>query len=359
VVGNVVTASPANDTISALVALRASVRLQSTRTERVVPVEEFVRGYRTVDLEADELVVALEVPTLSADRRGLFVKLGNRAQQAISVVHGAIVLTFDGALVVDASIALGSVGATVVRVIDAERCLIGRRLDDAVIARAADAAAASVRPLSDVRATADYRTSTTRLLLRRALRTLATDASPVLEHLGAPKLRAATVMPPLSVPPLDGFGPVRAEVNGTEVASPGGSATLLDWLREGAGLTGTKEGCAEGECGACTVVMDGAAVLACLVPVGRAHGTRITTVEGLARDGAPSALQDAFVGCGAVQCGFCTPGFLVSGTVLLDERPRPRADDVVRGLAGNLCRCTGYRAIVDAVIAAAGEAGVR
>ena len=131
---------------------------------------------------------------------------------------------------------------------------------------------------------------------------------------------------------------------------------LLDVLREDCGLTGTKEGCGEGECGACSVLMDGAPVNSCLVPAVQAAGARIVTVEGLAKGPVLSVLQRAFVERGGTQCGICTPGMLVAGTHLLEQGLVPDEASAREGLAGNLCRCTGYVKIVDAVLAAR-EAG--
>ncbi len=146
---------------------------------------------------------------------------------------------------------------------------------------------------------------------------------------------------------------IRFALNGVvvEVDVPG-SRRLLDVLREDLCLTGTKEGCGEGECGACSVLIDGEIVNSCLVAAGQVDGCRVVTIEGLALpDGKLSPLQRAFVERGAAQCGICTPGMLLAAHALLQENPRPSADDVRVGLAGNLCRCTGYTKIVEAVLA--------
>lgn len=134
-------------------------------------------------------------------------------------------------------------------------------------------------------------------------------------------------------------------------ADPG--KRLVDFLREDMGLTGTKEGCGEGECGACTVVLDGRAVHSCLVLAGQINGKRLLTVEGLARGGELSPLQKAFIEHGAIQCGYCTPGMLMSSAALLAENPSPTEDEVRTALAGNICRCGDYSAIIDAVLDAA------
>lgn len=145
-------------------------------------------------------------------------------------------------------------------------------------------------------------------------------------------------------------------VNGkTEALSCRPMDRLLDVLRENLRLTGTKEGCGEGECGACTVMVDGQVACSCLVPAVQVQGARITTVEGLAVDGKLHAVQQAFLDHGGAQCGICTPGFLVMAKALLDRNPHPTSDEVREALAGNLCRCTGYQKIVDSVVAALGD----
>jgi aerobic carbon-monoxide dehydrogenase small subunit len=128
---------------------------------------------------------------------------------------------------------------------------------------------------------------------------------------------------------------------------------LLDVLREGLGLTGTKEGCGEGECGSCSILMDGKLVNSCLIPALQANGSSILTIEGLATDGRLAALQEAFLACGGAQCGICTPGMLLAVRHLLNKKPKPSLEDAREGLSGNLCRCTGYMQIFEAVMEAA------
>ena len=148
---------------------------------------------------------------------------------------------------------------------------------------------------------------------------------------------------------------VHLRINGSDVARPAeGGAFLLDLLRD-LGLTAAKEGCGEGECGSCTVLMDGIAVRTCLVFAHAAEGACVETVESLAADGVLHPLQKAFHDGGAVQCGYCTPGLLMQAKALLAENPDPTDDEIRFALAGNLCRCTGYQPIVAAVRSAAAE----
>jgi carbon-monoxide dehydrogenase small subunit len=156
----------------------------------------------------------------------------------------------------------------------------------------------------------------------------------------------------------DCWSTIRFTINGASCAVDAPPMKrLLDVLREDLHLTGTKEGCGEGECGSCSVRMNGELVNSCLVPVLQAEGATIQTVEGLAIDGEMHALQKAFLNCGGAQCGICTPGMLMAAAQLLSIHPQPNMAEIREGLAGNLCRCTGFMRIFESVIAAAASDG--
>jgi carbon-monoxide dehydrogenase medium subunit len=350
VAGNVVTASPANDTISALLALDAALVLVSVTGERVVPLREFFTGVRRTVLRTDELVREIRVPALGEGQRGLFLKLGLRRAQAISVIHLAMVLSFEGEVVREARIALGCLAPTVVRATHTEAELVGQRLTQEVCAAAGRAARADVAPISDIRGSAAYRLATLENLVGHGLTRLGRGE----ERIGWPERPVLLETEAARGSSRRFAGMIETTINGERRELPGAAGkTLLDALREDAGLTGAKEGCAEGECGACTVWLNGAAVMACLVPAPQAHGVDLVTIEGLAGtagdNGALHPVQRAFIERGAVQCGFCIPGMVMAGAKLLAEQPEPRVSEMQVGLSGNLCRCTGYRKILDAV----------
>ena len=143
---------------------------------------------------------------------------------------------------------------------------------------------------------------------------------------------------------------INCVVNGKKIIQiVDSSISLLSFLRDVLRLTGTKEGCGEGECGACTVIVDGKNINSCITPITYVNNKEIITIEGIEKDNELSRIQKAFLENGAVQCGFCTPGMIMSAKVLLDNNPHPSEEEIRRALSGNLCRCTGYQAIVNAI----------
>ncbi len=365
VAGNIITASPANDTITPLMALKAQVTLKSQDAERTVPFADFFSGFRQTVMQPEEMLVDIAFPGMGSNERGMFVKLGLRRAQAISVVHVSGLLVFEegpDSPVVEARLALGAVTPVIVRATEAETYLRGKALDPQVIEEAASLARRAAHPIDDVRGSAAYRNEMVRVCIARGLRAIRDGqesrmlpAEPIT--LWGPERFYSIPAGNGSAHHLEGQL-ISAQVNGQVIETAGGQQkTLLRWLREDAGLTGTKEGCAEGECGACTVFLDGAAVMSCLVPAARAHGASIITVEGLANGDSLHPVQRAFIDEGAVQCGYCTPGFLMSAAKLLEERPAPSPEEIRHAITGNLCRCTGYYKILSAMEKAAEFAG--
>jgi len=354
VAGNLITASPANDSITPLMAFDASVRLMSTQGERLVPLESFYTGVRKSVMEPGELLSEITFPLPDEATRSTFFKLGLRRAQAISVVNAAVVLQMDGDRVRSGAITLGSVAPTIIHAAQAEAYLQGKTLEQAVIQQAAELAAQAATPIDDLRGSAAYRREMVRIGVRRALEQLLAGS----ERSGFPD---KPVMlwgpgPYRNDPPPDGSfqhqtgTPIETTINGKPYRFESGfDGSLLRLLREQGGLIGTKEGCAEGECGACTVFLDGVAVMSCMVPAPRAHRAQITTVEGLAKGERLHPVQQGFVEQGAVQCGYCTPGFIMSGAKLLEEVEQPGLSEIQQAFTGNLCRCTGYYKIIAAV----------
>jgi xanthine dehydrogenase iron-sulfur cluster and FAD-binding subunit A len=362
VAGNLITASPANDTITPLIALDGQVTLRSTRGSRVVALRDFYTGVRQTLMEPDEMLTAISFAPLAEDERGMFLKLGLRRAQAIAVVNVAVVLRcLPGAppSAANVRITLGSVAPTITRATEAERYLEGRALDSAAIGEAAALAERSASPIDDVRGPASYRRGMVASLVARALQLLANgeerqtlaERPVLLGSTNADERRLTNGAMSHAFQPAASV--IQTTLNGTPVELRDAHAlTLLDAIRDVAGLTGTKKGCAEGECGSCTVWLNGAAIMSCLTPAGQAHGAEVVTVEGLAHNGQLHPIQQAFVAQGAVQCGYCTPGLIMAAAKLLEERPQPSVAEAQQAISGNLCRCTGYAKVIAAITGA-------
>ncbi len=356
VLGNLITASPANDTISPLIALDGELTIRSSKKTRTIKLADFYKGVRKIDLSSNEIVTDVHFKKMGKNQKGSFIKYLLRQAHAISVANAAVVLTFDGEIIKDAKIALGAVAPTIARAAAAEQFLIGKTLNAEIIKEAARLAAQDGKPISDVRSSREYRDYLIPILVEKVLTEIESgdweryDRDPVLLW-GSKK---SFFKPNPHLIKHDKHETIKTRINGKDYAlKEGQNKTLAHLVREVAGLTGTKLGCEEGECGACTLYMNGLPVLSCLVPAPRAHQCEITTIEGIADGEKLHPVQQAFIDEGAVQCGYCTPGFIMSAVKLLEEKPDPKESEIKQGLAGNICRCTGYYSIISAVEKAA------
>jgi xanthine dehydrogenase iron-sulfur cluster and FAD-binding subunit A len=357
IAGNVVTASPANDTICPLVALDAQLRLSSLKGDRVVPIGEFYTGLRKTVMRADEMLVDIFFPVMQPELRGVFTKVALRKAQAISVVNLTIILGFDHEKISSSKITMGCLAPTIIHAPEAEAFLIGKALDDEVINKAAEMVMEAAKPISDLRSSARYRSHVVKVVAQRGFKTLLEGGEENKIPENPPLLtgRNGSQHPTIDQLSIHEEGKViSTTINGKKYEFHSGyNKSLLRLIREEGALIGTKEGCAEGECGACTVFLDGTAVMSCMVPAPRAHNAEIVTIEGVAKDGQLHPVQQAFIEEGAVQCGYCTPGFIMSAVKLLEENKTPSEEQIKQAITGNLCRCTGYYKIVKAIELAA------
>ncbi len=354
VCGNLCNASPAADGVPPLLTLDAAVDIASASRERRIPLSGFITGNRRTALAPDELVTGLRIPKPARPARSTFVKLGARRHLVISIVMVSAVLEDAGdGRVAAARIAVGSCSEAARRLADLERTLVGRPLSADLANVPQSHHLEGLTPIDDVRGTAAYRYDAALTCVRRILAELGEREPPTVGAAQPARSAAGRLRPPAAAP-------IAFTVNGGTVQVSAPPVTrLTDVLRGELGLTGTKIGCDAGDCGACTILMDGRQVCACMVPVAQATGRRIATVEGLAANGALSRLQSEFDSRGAAQCGICTPGMLMAASDLLCRKDGEPATEreVGDALGGVLCRCTGYRNIVAAVLSAANSAG--
>jgi xanthine dehydrogenase iron-sulfur cluster and FAD-binding subunit A len=373
--GNVANAAACADSLPALVCLDAVARVRTVRrdsalpapvalepTDQEWPVAELVTGPNRTQIPAGGLLVSLSYVSPPPGSRGVFLKLGRRNAMAISRLTVAALGRLDAqGRIAEARLVLGSATPQIRRLIAVEQLLLGRTPQEALFEEAAHAAAGEVRKVSGRRWSSEFKEPALTAMVSRALRHVFDAAPPRDLTSRAPQTPWAAAAPRQpSNHPVQSFvaGPditIRFSLNCRSVqAEAPTDITLLELLRDHLDLTGTKEGCNVGECGACSVLLDGRLVNSCLILAAQAHGRQVTTIEGICQpDGRPSDLQQAFIDHGAVQCGFCIPGMVLAGESLLATNAQPTRAEIRQAIAGNLCRCTGYQQIIDAIEATA------
>ena len=339
--GNLCNASPAADSVPALFAAGAIAVVVGSKGRREVPVEQIPTSPGRTSLAKDEFILEFKFPPRPPRSGDAYLRFIPRTEMDIAVVGCGINLTLDDKGVCTAArVALGAVAPTVLLVKDAADALIGHTLDEETLEKLDAAARAACKPINDKRGTIEYRTKVAGVLARRVA-AIAFDRA-----MGKSQGKNS----------LMSKHHVTTTINGEPVEFLCETQqTMLDTLRDVLGLTGSKEGCASGDCGACTIICDGRIVCSCLMLGVEAEGKSITTIEGIAQGDHLHPVQQKFLEHAALQCGFCTPGFIVAAKALLDENPNPTETEARYWLAGNLCRCTGYDKIIRAVMDAAAE----
>jgi xanthine dehydrogenase iron-sulfur cluster and FAD-binding subunit A len=369
--GNVMNAAACADTVPPLVALGATVTLQSKAGSREMALADlFVKPYQT-KARPDELLTAIRIPKLPSGARSAFIKLGRRNALAISRMSVAAVLQVGGdGRIVEARIVPGAAFPTWKRVPEAEQMLVGQKPEAKLFAAAGQKVSEEMIKATGRRWSTEYKEPVIAVLVRRALEQCVNGVLPKSSapaRIGravpsAPRQLARTGTLGTSSHARGALGTTRPTTELSITTSINGrsqnltipaNCTLLDLLRDHLGLLGTKCGCEIGECGACTVLLDGEPVNSCLVLAPQINGHEVVTVEGLAQDGKLHPLQESFLDHDAAHCGFCTPGMLMSAKALLDWNPRPTETEIRTAISGNLCRCTGYQQIVQAIAKAA------
>ncbi|HIJ36450.1 MAG TPA: 2Fe-2S iron-sulfur cluster binding domain-containing protein [Deltaproteobacteria bacterium] len=372
--GNLCNAAPSADCAPPLMVMDAILTLEGTGGVRQAPVADFFTGPGKSCLEPDEILSFITIPEMEPHTGMAFFKIG-RVSQDIAVVNAAALVVMEGKTCRKARIAVGAVAPTPLRIARAEEFLEGKKLTSETLEEMAGIVESEVRPITDVRSTETYRRTVSGVLVKRAV-------TQALKNLGSQgngsEAKSGSVVSTV------GHGSTQDRVAGLELLDACAIGTplrkdvhfilnghhvfgevkshqiLLDVLRDTFGFKGAKLGCGQGECGACTVLVDGNPVDSCLYPAFEVSGKTVTTIEGLMGEGNKMhPLQEAFIQHGGIQCGFCTPGMILSSKALLDENPNPDEAAIRRGISGNLCRCTGYVQIVESIRQAALKEGRR
>jgi xanthine dehydrogenase iron-sulfur cluster and FAD-binding subunit A len=360
--GNLCNSAPSADSAPPLMVMGATLKLQGPGGEREVPIDDFFTGPGENCMEAEEALTQIQIPE-GVDHTGMaFLKVG-RVVQDIAIVNAAAWVVMDKKKCRQCRLAVGAVAPTPLRLRNVEKVVEGEEVGSELLDRISKMVEQEVSPITDVRSTEEYRRIMSGVLIKRAI-------VQALRNAEGGTGNAELIQPrqPLRIDPEPGSKKSEIQIskseirrvvsfnlNGYEVSAEVEShKMLLQVIRDEFQLTGTKEGCGEGECGSCTVLVDGMSVDSCLYPAFEVGGKTVTTIEGLLGEGHTlHPIQEAFVENGGVQCGFCTPGMIMSAKALLDEIPDPSDAQIKRGISGNLCRCTGYVQIIDSIRKAA------
>ena len=353
--GNIMNAAACADTVPPLIALGAIVTLQSSDGSREMSLGElFLQPYQT-KANPDELLTAIRFPILPATARSAFIKLGRRNALSIARLSVAAILEMgDDGRIAGARIVPGAAFPTWRRVTAAEQMLIGEKPLVELFAAAGRKVTDEMIRETGRRWSTEYKEPVLAVLVRRALEqcAIAPVSLPALMQSPAKTEEKRSDLPKSRKKKAKAAREctVTVTINGrAHTLAVSAHRTLLEVLRDELGLTGTKCGCEIGECGACTVLLDGQPVNSCLVLAPQIAGREVMTVEGLMPDRRLHALQESFMDHDAVQCGFCTPGMLLSAKALLNQNPHPTEAEIRTAISGNLCRCTGYQQIVAAI----------
>lgn len=359
--GNLCNSAPSADSAPPLMVLEARLILEGPAGHREIPVNEFFIGPGENCIEPTEVLREIRIPEKASGTGMAFLKTG-RVEQDIALANAAALVVMEGKICRKCRLVAGAVAPLPLRLTRTEALVEGKEIDQDLLGRIGPMVEQEVRPITDLRSTEEYRRVVSGVLVKRALQKALKDAEGTIQNL------KQTVSPsPAKVQKKDPIQDLRHSpfpilnseprrvieftLNGNVVSAEVEShKMLLDVLRDTFQLTGTKEGCGQGECGACTVLVDDMRVDSCIYPAFEVEGKSVTTIEGMLGQGNRlHPIQEAFVAHGGVQCGFCTPGMIMSAKALLDENPDPTEEAIRRGISGNLCRCTGYVQIVDSI----------
>jgi xanthine dehydrogenase iron-sulfur cluster and FAD-binding subunit A len=357
--GNLCNAAPSADGAPPLMVMEAVLTIAGPNGARDVPISEFFQGPGQHCMAPGEVLTAITIPEMPMHTGMAFLKSG-RVSQDIALANVAVFVQMEGDVCKKCRVSAGAVGPVPMELRGVEAFVEGKEITPELLLEIQDKAAGEVTPITDVRSTEIYRRTVTGVMVKRALEQALIQAKKESESRDVPVSDFAPQEMDRLEPTVGQYDSplrklVRFNLNGQAVEAEVMSHKMLsNVLRDTFEFTGTKEGCGQGECGACTILVDGESVNSCLYPAFEVDGKTVTTIEGLVGEANRlDPIQEAFVENGGIQCGFCTPGMIMSTKAMLKRNAHPTEEEIRKGISGNLCRCTGYVQIVESIKQAA------